>query len=59
LPIDPILQRRLTELPAQPFWFLLTWISIGWYALLVFYVGWKGFWDIRRMIAGLKKRNAS
>ena len=41
--------------PKQPFWFLLTWISILWYGFLVFYVGWNGFWDIRRMIRGLKR----
>ena len=37
-------------MPKQPFWFFLTWISILWYAYLVFHVGWKGFHDIRRMI---------
>ncbi len=41
-------------MPKHPFWFLLTWISILWYGFLVFYVGWNGFWDIRRMIRGLK-----
>ena len=46
-------------MPVQPFWFLLTWICILWYAFLVLYVGWKGFWDIRRMIAELKRRNES
>ena len=40
-------------MPKQPFWFFLTWISILWYAYLVFHVGWKGFHDIRRMIRGL------
>jgi len=43
--------------PTQPFWFLLTWSSIVWYGFLVFYVGWKGFWDIRRMISKLRKPN--
>ena len=28
----------------QPFWFLLTWISILWYAFLVVYVGWNHWW---------------
>jgi hypothetical protein len=41
--------------PKHLFWFLLTWISILWYGFLVFYVGWKGFWDIRRMIHVLKR----
>lgn len=41
-------------MPKQPFWFALTWISILWYGFLVFYVGWKGFADILRMIRDLK-----
>jgi len=47
---------RLHEntMPKQPFWFFLTWISILWYAYLVFHVGWKGFHDIRRMIRDLE-----
>jgi len=45
--------REMT-MPKQPFWFFLTWISILWYAYLVFHVGWKGFHDIRRMIRDLE-----
>ncbi|MEW5976813.1 MAG: hypothetical protein AB1898_13500 [Acidobacteriota bacterium] len=45
-------------MPSQPFWFFLTWVCILWYGFLVFYVGWKGFGDIRRMISDLEKRNA-
>ena len=41
-------------MPKQPFWFFLTWISILWYAYLVFHVGWKGLHDIRRMIRDLE-----
>jgi hypothetical protein len=42
----------LTEL----FWFLLTVACVFWYGGLVFYVGWKGLGDIRRMIIELKRR---
>jgi hypothetical protein len=41
-------------MPKQPIWFFLTWISILWYACLVFHVGWKGFHDIRRMTRDLE-----
>jgi hypothetical protein len=43
-------------MPKQPFWFFLTWISILWYAYLVFHVGWKGFHDIRRMTRDLESK---
>ena len=42
-------------MPVRPFWFLLTWASILWYGLLVFYVGWKGLWEIRQMLARLRR----
>ena len=45
---------RENTMPKQPFWFFLTWISILWYAYLVFHVGWKGLHDIRRMIRDLE-----
>jgi len=41
--------------PSRPMWFILTWASILWYGSLVFYVGWKGFWEIRRMISRLRQ----
>ena len=48
------IRLRENTMPKQPFWFFLTWISILWYAYLVFHVGWKGFHDIRRMIRDLE-----
>ena len=44
-------------LPSHPVWFCLTWLCILWYGFLVLYVGWKGWGDIRRLIANLKNRN--
>ena len=43
-------------MPKQPFSLFLTWISILWYAYLVFHVGWKGFHDIRRMTRDLESK---
>ena len=45
-------------MPSQPFWFLLTWASILWYGVLVILIGWRGFKEIRHMIADLKNRDA-
>jgi len=45
-------------MPSQPFWFLLTWASILWYGVLVVIIGWKGFREIRKLIADLRTRNS-
>ena len=52
----PIVSVGENNMPKQPFWFFLTWISILWYAYLVFHVGWKGFHDIRRMTRDLESK---
>ncbi len=41
-------------MPAHPFWFVLTLSCVLWYGVLIIYVGWKGFREIRHMIAELK-----
>lgn len=41
-------------MPSQPFWFLLTWGCVAWYAVVVVVVGWRGFREIRRMIQDLE-----
>jgi hypothetical protein len=41
-------------MPSRPFWFLLTWGCVTWYAVVVLVVGWKGFLEIRRMIRDLE-----
>jgi hypothetical protein len=38
------------------FWLLLTAGCVAWYAFLILSVGWKGWRDIRRMIAAIKAR---
>lgn len=43
-------------MPLQPFWFVLTWACIVWYAVLIVVVGWKGFFEILRMIRQLRQR---
>ena len=41
-------------MPSRPFWFLLTWGCVAWYAVAVLVVGWRGFLEIRRMIRDLE-----
>ncbi|HSB15607.1 MAG TPA: hypothetical protein VLE22_14205 [Bryobacteraceae bacterium] len=41
-------------MPSRPFWFLLTWGCVAWYAVVVVVVGWRGFLEIRRMIQDLE-----
>ncbi|HPA48013.1 MAG TPA: hypothetical protein PLZ55_07605 [bacterium] len=38
------------------FWRIILYASIAWYALLVFYVGIRGWQDIREMVQILKER---
>ncbi|MFH1744406.1 MAG: hypothetical protein ABIH23_35840 [bacterium] len=38
------------------FWKIMIYASIAWYAVLVFYIGYRGFADIRQMINTLKER---
>jgi len=38
------------------FWRIILYASIAWYALLVFYVGFRGLQDIREMVQILKER---
>ena len=40
------------------FWTFAILTSIAWYGALLFYVGFKGGRDIRRMTADLRRRNA-
>jgi hypothetical protein len=40
-------------------WTLLTIVSIGWYALLLFYIGYKGGKEIIEMTRELRKRNSA
>ena len=46
-------------IPAHPVWFLLTWACILWYGFLILYVGWKSLWEIRQMLANLKRAQES
>ena len=38
------------------FWKTLLYASIAWYAIMVFYVGYRGFGDIKEMVNTLKER---
>lgn len=42
----------------ETFWYLVVLTSIGWYGFLVFYVGYKGFYDIVEMARALDRRHA-
>lgn len=41
-------------MPSQPFWFVLTWACVAWYAVVVVVVGWHGLVEIRQMIRNLE-----
>lgn len=41
------------------FWFVIVITSILWYGFLVFYVGWKGFYDIVDMVKALNRHHAA
>lgn len=38
------------------FWAVMIFASIAWYAFLIFYIGIKGGWEIRRMTKSLGAR---
>ena len=41
------------------FWYVIILTSICWYGFLVFYVGYKGFFDIIDMTRALNRRHAA
>jgi hypothetical protein len=43
----------------ESFWYVIILSSIAWYAFLVFYVGYRGFYDILEMIRALNERHAA
>jgi hypothetical protein len=43
--------------PFVIFWSVMIFASIAWYAFLLFYVGYKGGQDIKKMTNELKARN--
>jgi hypothetical protein len=40
---------------ARSFWWVLAWASVLWYSTLTIYVAFKGLFDIKRMLAELKR----
>jgi hypothetical protein len=43
----------------EAFWYFVILSSVGWYGFLVFYVGYKGFFDIISMAKALNQHHAA